>query len=377
MAKRKNGEGTWGKKTINGYSYHFYKIDGKYYYGKTIKEVKEKLKNHINNSGVDSRTTFGEYAEKWLLSKKTSLEPRTYDSYESIVKANIQGFKDYNIANIQLHNLSSEKFQKYLDALSNKYAHSTIQKIWAVIKSCVKYGELNKDLPLNTTATVNMPKESACAVAKKEIPFLNQEDLDQLYNALDATYYNGTKVYGNNARAIILIAYTGCRISEIIALKWKNYDKQAQTIRIEESASIVKDRDNDGKYKSYDKEPKTKDSNRIIPLPPRAIEMIEWFMEHDKSTKDNDYICQSEDGTKLISRNISRTLESMVKRCGLKDITPHGLRHTYGYILLMNGIDIKIVSKLLGHSDITTTYNIYIGVMEEDKSAAITKVFNQ
>ena len=62
--------------------------------------------------------------------------------------------------------------------------------------------------------------------------------------------------------------------------------------------------------------------------------------------------------------------------CSNKNYTPHSLRHGYGSILLSQGVDIKTVSILLGHKDISTTYNIYIHVLEEDKIKAIKDVFD-
>lgn len=64
------------------------------------------------------------------------------------------------------------------------------------------------------------------------------------------------------------------------------------------------------------------------------------------------------------------------KNCSRKDYTPHCLRHGFGSVLIKNGVDIKIVSELLGHSDVAVTYNTYIGVTEDDKSDVIKNVFN-
>ncbi len=57
--------------------------------------------------------------------------------------------------------------------------------------------------------------------------------------------------------------------------------------------------------------------------------------------------------------------------CNRKDYTPHSLRHGYGSILISKGADIKLVSELLGHSDVTFTYNVYIGIFQEDKRKAV------
>ena len=72
-------------------------------------------------------------------------------------------------------------------------------------------------------------------------------------------------------------------------------------------------------------------------------------------------------------QNISRTLNKMMVRanCTVKSCTPHELRHSFGSLLLKKGVDIKVVSTLLGHKDISVTYNVYIHILEEQKVEAI------
>ena len=138
MSKRKNGEGSWGKKKIGKYTYNYYRdINGNYTYGKTIKEVNQKLTQKKEQEFVlNNKTTFGEYINNWLLQKKSTIEPTTYDCYETMIDSQIINFKDYDLANQQLSNLSRKTFQKYLDALAEKYSRATIKKIWVIIKQC-------------------------------------------------------------------------------------------------------------------------------------------------------------------------------------------------------------------------------------------------
>ena len=75
----------------------------------------------------------------------------------------------------------------------------------------------------------------------------------------------------------------------------------------------------------------------------------------------------SEKGTPVNRRNVNRTLKSMLKKaeCEVRDASVHDLRHSFGSELIKKGSDIKVVSTLLGHADISTTYNIYIHVLDE------------
>lgn len=313
MAKRSNGEGSWGKKKVGKNQYYYFRDSkGKYTYGKTQKEVKDKLSKK-DNFTLDKKTTFGEYISNWLKLKQSSVEPTTYDCYETMLKSQVLNFRQYDLANKQLENLSSDVFQSYLNALAKKYSRATIKKTWAIIKQCVTYGEINNELPQNTTKFVKVPIESNVKVKKKEVPFLSKEDSDKLYEASYATCNNGSLKFGHNAKAIVLIMYSGMRVSEMIALKWKNVDLVNKKIFIEESAATIINRDSkiDKRYISYDKKPKTEDSGRIIPLPDKAIDAIKWFEKQNPNHKPTDYVCLSRNKTKIERRNVNKTLKRM------------------------------------------------------------------
>lgn len=381
MSKRRNGEGSWGKKKVGKNTYYYFRdSNNTYTYGKTQNEVKKKLQEKENKFLISNKTTFGEYISNWLKSKQSSVEATTYDCYETMIKSQLLDFKLYDLANQQLHNLTSDSFQKYLNALAQKYSRATIKKIWAIIKQCVTYGEINNEIPANVTKFINLPIESNVKVKKKDVPFLSREDTEKLYQASKLKCNNGVLKFGNNAKAIILILYSGMRVSEMIALKWKNVDLANKKIYVEESAAVKKDRDGNSSktYIAYDKAPKTVDSGRTIPLPERAIEAILWFDKKYPDHKPSDYVCVTKNKTKIERRNINKTLKRMaeISKCSTTDFSIHSLRHTYGSILLENGVDIKKVSELLGHSDITITYNIYIGVSEKDKQSEVERVFN-
>ena len=145
-------------------------------------------------------------------------------------------YKNHNLANTQIGSLSPRLFQQYLNTLAKQYSRASIIKIWSIIKQCVKFGEIQNELPINTTAMVKVPIESKVAHKKK--------------------------------------------------------------IKVAESAAIVKG--NDGKKISIDKVPKSKSSIRYIPLPNRAMEMIKYFKEHNASTGPDDYVCLSGNNTKLM-----------------------------------------------------------------------------
>lgn len=385
MKKRKNGEGSWGKKTIKGVVYHYYRDTfGKYTYGKTAKEVKEKLEKKkdfirktspeiiIENIGVINSTTLGEYIKVWLKNRK-DIEKTTLQSYEGALNKRFYNFNYYDLCDKQLKSLTSEMLQEYLDTLAEHYSRNTILKTWTPIKQCLLYAIQQKEISNEILSGIKIPKEFNCKVKTKVIEVIEEEHVNMIYNEAYRTFSNGRFVYGDAARVICLIMYTGLRVSEALGLKWECIDFKNKTMKISSALAVIKEND---KYITIEKATKRDSSNRTIPLPDKAIKILKDLEQSHPTHKMKDYVCVTSKGTSFTRRNIERILSNMLDALDIKEnYTPHSLRHGYGSILLSNGLDIKIVSELLGHKDITTTYNIYIKIYDKDKIKA-AEIFN-
>ena len=380
MKRRKNGEGTWGKKTIKGVVYNYYRdTDGNYTYGKTVKNVKDKLKEKndfikktapeiiLNNIGVLNSTTFGEYVKNWL-NTRTDIEKTTQQSYDNALTKRFYKFKYSNIADKQLKSITSEMLQNYLDTLAEHYSRNTILKTWSPIKQSLRYAIKKKEIDADILTDLKIPKEHNCSVKTKEIEVIEDIHVDMIYNEAYRKFANGKFVYGDSARVVCLIMYTGLRLSEVLALKWEDVDYEKKTLKIKSSIAVIKDNE---KYVTIEKATKRESSNRIIPLPQRAISILKDLELNNPNHKKKDYVCITSNKTLFTKRNIERVLSNMLNALNIEEnYTPHSLRHGYGSILLSKGLDIKIVSELLGHKDISTTYNIYIKIYDKDKIKA-------
>lgn len=398
--RRKNGEGTWGKKKIKGIEYEYYRdVTGDYTYGKTVKEVKEKIKvkNEKKKSTIqineNNLYTFGDYATYWVKIKKIEIQDGSFDDYEDIIRVRLVEFKKYDLAGKQLKSLTYDMFQDYINALTTKYALGTIKKTWGIIKQIVKYGEVVGDIEKGTFASINelvkLPTEEKVAVKEKEVQAIIEEDMEILYQESFRKYPNAErKMYGNAAQVLVLIMYSGLRISEACGLRWFNVNMSSKTITITNSIKRIKLRDKDGniiknedgtaKYKIIIKKPKTKKGEREIPIPNRGMEMLQYFESLNPEHSEEDFVCLNSVGNHYMPRQVERCLETMLKRanCSTTEYTPHSLRHGYGSVLISKGADIKLVSELLGHKDVTTTYNIYIKIFKKDKTKAVA-LFDQ
>lgn len=378
MAKRKDGEGTFGKKTVKGNSYHFFRdADGKYIYARSLKELRRKVRESESQKKVKkTKETFSEYCVSWLKTRRGIISDGVYDDYESVINNRI---KKYLIGDMLPSEITVDIINNHLKKLAEKYSKGSINKTWVVIRQVIEYGQEEGKIQEFSFKKIIKPSEDNCAVKKKDVPFIDEHDMDILYEEA----YTGK--YGNAANMIVFIMYTGLRIAEAIALKWKDVEPDFSRIKVRSSSrrNIIRDENLDpvkndkGKntYEKVIKVPKTKDSYRTIPLPQRAREVVGFASVNSKGP--DSYVFTTSNGTQYERRTVERTLQFMMKnsKCRRKDYTPHSLRHGYGSVLISKGVDIKIVSELLGHTDVAFTYNTYIGILREDKINAV-KVFD-
>lgn len=376
--RRKKGEGSWSKKTIKGIEYQRYRklYNGEYkeFYGRTVKEVKEKIQEFESRNMYIKKTevrkqTFGEYLENWFINVRVyEVESSTYLRNEQTINYHI---KDSSLYNAQMVNINSELCQSLINKLSEKYSRSTISKVYVLLNMCFNYAFTKEHIGENPMMKVKMPKESSLVIKKKEAKWLSSSDVEKFVQEAERVNTRefrikgkvGERVYGVNAYYAILIIYTGLRIGELMALTWEDIDFKNKTLNVNKSRAKGKI---DGKTTLYIKDPKSESGTRIIPLSDRAIYALQKIKEYSTELKlnsDNNLIVANTSS----ESNITRTVKSMLFRagCETEKCGLHALRHTFGSLLLEKGVDLKTISYLLGHSDITVTANIYLHITRE------------
>ena len=387
--KRKNGEGSWSKKTVKGIEYQRYRklYNGTYkeFYGRTVKEVKEKIQEFESRNMYIKKTevrkqTFGEYLENWFKNVRVyEVESSTYLRNEQTINYHI---KDSSLYNAQMVNIDFELCQSLINKLSEKYSRSTISKVYVILNMCFNHALTKGHIGENPMMKVKMPKESSLVTKKKEAKWLSSNDVEKL--VIEAERVNtrefrirgkvGERVYGVNAYYVILIIYTGLRIGELMALTWSDINFKNKTLSVNKSRAKGKI---DGKTVLYIKDPKSESGTRIIPLSDRAIYALNKIKKYSSEfnlNSDSDLIVANTSSESNITRTINRMLFRAgceTEKCGL-----HALRHTFGSLLLEKGVDLKTISYLLGHSDITVTANIYLHITRE-KAVNSIEVLNK
>lgn len=341
-------------------------------YGKSEQEVKRKLRDLRKEVARPDykevkKITVQDYMMDWFTTVKINeLKAKSTDRTEQSLNNQIFPF----IGNLQIGSLTASDIQKMINALvARDYAYETIKKAYNNVNACFKLGIIKGDMTKNPCLGVVLPKK--LETKKQDIRFFTKEESDLLYDESIARHGNGVNKY-RLGHAVAVLLYTGIRISELLGLKWKNINFAKKTMKIEESIIYVKNRSGDeseSKYVLVEQDSvKTGSSERFIPLNKKAIAALEALQ---KINGTHTHVMATANGTVIGHRNFDRMLRSICKQCNLDPCGAHVLRHTFASMLFRAGVDVKTVSELLGHSDVSVTYNTYIHLIKEQKQQAV------
>lgn len=367
IALRPNGT-YYGRITLKG-------LPKKTFYGKTEKEVRAKLNAYkeqvIRGEAFVKKILVCDYIEEWLITyKQPSLKPSSYDRLEVTFKEHI---KESYVGRCQLGSLRSTDIQKLINSKINTLSYSSIKKIYQLLNACFRYAVISRDLSFNPMDGVLMPKEAVLAKKTKEVPILTPAELEKLYEACKLTYSTGN-IRFRYGYAYILIANTGLRCGEALALTWDCVDFTQNTILINKSVERTRNRSKEQKNKTLRVvgETKTKSSKRTIPLNFRAREALLFYKTlQEKEGLQTRYVIATNTGQIVQNGAFQNMLNNMLKQLGIAHIGIHSLRHTFATNLIHHDVDVKVVSKLLGHSSVNITYNTYVHTNMDDAISAV------
>lgn len=346
-------------------------------YGATPTEVRRKareLRDEAARFDISNvkKMTVESYMTHWLEDvKKPEVKPGSYDRIEQSLTYQIFPV----IGNIQINALTSNDVQKMINSILETRSYSTAKKAYNNLNACMELGVQRGEIIKNPVKGVKLP--SSKSKEKKAVTAYTPEEIEAIVDEAKRTYKNGTPVY-RYGYLIILILNTGMREGEPLYLKWKDVDLEKRRIYIHGDVVEVKNRDENAEssYICIEQEtPKTDKSTRYIPLNDNAVEALENLR---KLIKDKDRVIATKNHTILSPRKVYRTMENILTACNITNKTNlvHALRHTFATTLIRNGVDIKAVSEILGHEDVSTTLKIYHHTIEEQKHAAVMTLNN-
>lgn len=264
------------------------------------------------------------------------------------------------IANKNIEDISSDEIQDYLNTLKD-YSNSYIKKIYEQFSQAFTYA-MNKGYIIRTPMIeVNKPKSNK---ADKIVRALEVEEQQAFTN-----YLTSKTIEEEPYKNIYLIQmYMGLRVGEATALRSSDINLQKNIISVNKTVTA----DRNGKAIMGERT-KTYAGMRDLPIPKVIRNSIIEQMKIAENNKDKQLFL-STNGNYIDSRNVNRALKKLLADLGITGISTHSLRHTYGTRCIEAGMRDVALQRLMGHTDISITKNVYMTVFNSFKEKEIDKV---
>lgn len=327
-------------------------------------ETKESMENMDG-----SRLLMTDYMDEWLKIVKPLVERATYKSYDNMVSARIR--PHFEKLNLLLTEVEPKHIKMLYDEIWEQgYTTNTVIHYHAVLHQALAYAVKNDYILSNPADRVKRPKKN-----KHISSFYTKEEILTLLDiAKDDPIYI----------PIVLSAYYGFRRSETLGMRWSAIDFENETITVNHKVTELTE---NGKTIVYAEDKlKTKSSYRTLPLIPVVEEKL---LEHKAKLERNqklfgnsyckeymDYVCVDEMGKLFRPNFVSDHFGWLLKKYGLKKLTFKELRHSCASMLVAEGIPMKSIQEWLGHSNFSTTADIYSHIDYHAKQQSAAAIGN-
>ncbi|MGJ0770227.1 tyrosine-type recombinase/integrase [Enterococcus avium] len=307
-----------------------------------------------NDVVTNSQRLFSELADEWFEQYKNTVRESTYVAQRLAYKKHIFPL----FGNLKISKISIPYCQKQVNYWYSYY--KKYSNLIGLTSSVFKYALSLRLIRNNPMDAVIRPKR------KKQIdeehysaPYYEKEEL--------LAFLEIAKNYPDPIYPIFrILAFTGLRKGELLALRWKDIDFDKGTLSVKQTLATC------DKWEIKFQVPKTEKSLRTISIDSETLQVIKrWQLKQKenflkigiKPTKDGEQLLfVSEENKPLYLDYVNHNLKIIIKENNLKYITPHGFRHTHCSLLFESGASLKEVQVRLGHTDIKTTMDIYTHV---------------
>lgn len=349
----------------------------KNFYGSSKKDALKQYDEYMSKkkAGIDTEGQyFGIVADNWLhefFLKDNSISSRTRDLYYTCWNKYIVPTDVYHMPLADVFTSTLQKLYNELDCPA-----SALININKLMKRFYKYLD-REGIAKNMTSSLVLPA-SQKKQKEKEIVIWTDEEIGKIMNGFNKAQ-NCFRL-----RFLIMAAYyTGCRVSELLGLKYEDFDliNKTLTIRRQVVEEPTFDRENKTVYELCESELKSAASFRTLPI---TEELRKEFLLHSvwhktdqiKNGYRTNYVFTTATGNFYYRKSVAQSLNRYYKRIGVENKGVHTYRHTFGTNLCKNGVPIQVASSLLGHSDINVTAKYYISVGMDEKRKAVEMLKN-
>ena len=322
--------------------------------------TKEEAKSARDKARTESRDgvfvsptkiTVQEHFEEWWEIKRTKVKPTTAENYRFILDRYILP----KFGSQLLKDLSSAKIEKVFIELIQDLSESTVRLVSIVLSQGLERAVKERRIAFNPAKGIERPKGR-----KRSVTPYTSNELKALLESLES----------HRLFAFFrLLAYTGARRGEILALRWSDLDFDKATL------TISKNRTRLGKSVIEQDSTKGGDGKRLVQLDSETLRLvrdhrrrqIEERMKAGSLWQEADFIFTRENGLPLDPSTPYQLFKKTAKRLGLRSESLHSIRHLHATELLNSGAGVHLVKDRLGHSDISTTLRIYAHIRPEQK----------
>ena len=332
----------------------------------------ELLKMDQSREEEETGLLFTQFMLDWLDMMQSSIEMTTYASYAQCIKKQIVPYFNKTHPNLRLVDLKPKHIQDYYTHEMNVrgVTANTVIHRHANIRKALQYAYKTGLLDINPADRVERPRKEQFVGST-----YNQEELENLFETVKGDPIE----FG-----VILAAFYGLRRSEVVGLKWDAIDFERKTFTI---CHTVNEVSVDGKHFLVEKDrTKTKSSHRTLPLvPPFEALLLRMRTQQEENRKacgscyhmqDAEYIYVNELGERIKPGFISAHFRAVLEKNGMRRIRFHDLRHSCASLLYANGVSLKEIQEWLGHSNISTTSNIYTHLDYSTKVASANAILS-
>lgn len=356
---RKRSDGRWEARYSNGFDPKTGKQIQKSIYGKTQKEVRQKLSKVTtemdDGTYIEPRKeTLAAWLDVWLETYVSiSVKPYTYDSYWRTCKNHIKPA----LGRVKLSELSPLQIQRFYNSLliDKKLSPKTVKNVNGILHNALAQAVKLRMIAQNPTELCDLPR-----APRKKIHPMERDEVTEFLKRIE----------GNPYELIYRVTlFTGMREGEVLGLTWDCIDFERNTIAI--TQQLQKTKKVGGKYTLA---PTKNSRNRTITTAPSVMTLLrerkcqqlqDQLMAGEAWSNPWNLVFTHEDGANLCHYTVYRFFKEAVKEMGLGNQRFHDLRHGFAVASLENGDDIKTVQENLGHATASFTLDVYGHVSQQ------------
>lgn len=312
-----------------------------------------------------AKILLAEWLKEWLESyKKYTIKQSSYTRYSNVVNRHLVP----RLGHYELKNLRTDIIQGYVKATieENKIAVSTVRGHIVILSAALKQAKKEGIIDKNPCEDIILPKK----LIKKPV-YLDVKEAQKLETVLRNSRDH------KKSTAVLFALKTGIRLGELAALKWKDVDFGEQVIHISDSVQRVKNSEkNSTKTKMVFEGTKSYSSNRIIPMNPEIYELLYQYYEtmKHKGNFSETFVFTNRKNSFIDPRVYQHYFRHILKKAGIRHVNFHALRHTFATHAASKNMQISVLSRILGHSNVGLTLQLYVHVLSGQEQQEMLKL---